>query len=67
MWVSFTGTRFGNRRIDLGDKMGIRREKNPFGECREMRRASLTRPELCGHGKRSIGGRNCHRKHVEDG
>ncbi|MBA0564718.1 hypothetical protein Goshw_003881 [Gossypium schwendimanii] len=32
-----------------------------------MRRTSLTRPELFGHGKRSIGGRNCHRKHVEDG
>ncbi|MBA0574289.1 hypothetical protein Godav_001667 [Gossypium davidsonii] len=32
-----------------------------------MRGAWLTTPELCGHGKRSIGGRNCHRKHVEDG
>ncbi|KAB2049838.1 hypothetical protein E1A91_A13G215300v1 [Gossypium mustelinum] len=29
-----------------------------------MRGAWLTTPELCGHGKRSIGGRNCHRKHL---
>ncbi|KAK8348934.1 hypothetical protein V6Z12_A06G111300 [Gossypium hirsutum] len=32
-----------------------------------MRRSSLARPELSYHRKRSIGGRNCHRKHVEDG
>ncbi|MBA0547834.1 hypothetical protein Goshw_014858 [Gossypium schwendimanii] len=32
-----------------------------------MIRASLERPELCRHGKRSVRRRDCHRKHVEDG
>ncbi|KAE8674399.1 hypothetical protein F3Y22_tig00111758pilonHSYRG00340 [Hibiscus syriacus] len=32
-----------------------------------MRGASLRTREFCGLSKRSIGGRNCHRKHVEDG
>uniref|UniRef100_A0A2P2ITU2 Uncharacterized protein n=1 Tax=Rhizophora mucronata TaxID=61149 RepID=A0A2P2ITU2_RHIMU len=32
-----------------------------------MRGPSLTKPELCGRTKRSVGGRNCHRKYVEDG
>lgn len=36
-------------------------------ECREMREASLPKPELSLRVKRCIGGRNCHRKHVEDG
>ena len=36
-------------------------------ECREMVGASLTRPELSLRAKRCMGGRNCHRKHVENG
>ncbi|KAF7838156.1 CBL-interacting serine/threonine-protein kinase 6 [Senna tora] len=36
-------------------------------ECREMRGPALTRTEIGGPTKRKIGGRNCHRKHVEDG
>ncbi|PQM35649.1 CBL-interacting serine/threonine-protein kinase 6 [Prunus yedoensis var. nudiflora] len=32
-----------------------------------MRGASLHKPELSARAKRCIGGRNCHRKHVEDG
>ena len=36
-------------------------------ECREMVGASLTRPELSWRAKSCMGGRTCHRKHVEDG
>ncbi|KAJ0090039.1 hypothetical protein Patl1_14785 [Pistacia atlantica] len=32
-----------------------------------MRGPSLRKPEFCARAKRCIGGRNCHRKHVEDG
>nr|POE92297.1 hypothetical protein CFP56_48411 [Quercus suber] len=38
-----------------------------FRECREMVGASLTRPELSWRAKSCMGGRTCHRKHVEDG
>ncbi|KAI3715011.1 hypothetical protein L6452_21974 [Arctium lappa] len=37
----------------------------PIRECREMRGDSLL--SKCGRNSKLIGGRNCHRKHVEDG
>jgi hypothetical protein len=36
-------------------------------ECREMRGVLLTKSEFSSRAKKCIGGRNCHRKHVEDG
>ena len=63
------------RERETNKKRGIR--KSPFEnfrvselcrECGEMKFASFIQFELIGRSKTFIiGGRNCHRKHVEDG
>lgn len=45
------------------------RSPSPSRECREMRRSPVSNPQFCGgRAKKPLtSGRNCHRKHVEDG
>ena len=57
----------GLRAIIEKNSRSVLAPAGPGNECREMRGIWLKRSEVSGQAKRRIGGRNCHRKHVEDG
>ncbi|KAK4415076.1 hypothetical protein Salat_2614700 [Sesamum alatum] len=57
------------RRSERDEKPGCNIREIPARECREMRRAPVSNPQFSGgRAKKPLtSGRNCHRKHVEDG